>query len=187
MSAIRGAAVAFLGLALVAGLAIAGDSVKSGPQVGQKVPGPFHPLNLTGESAGEKACLFCKNGSNPVAMIFARECSDNLTKLIKQIDECTAKHKDARMGSFVVFLSDSEDLGKQLKDMAEKEGIKTTVLAIDNPAGPQGYKVSKDADVTVVLYTDHTVKANHSFGKGDLKEENISQIVNDVAKILPKE
>src|SRR6516165_8954852 len=102
MSAIRVAAVAFLGLALVAGLAIAGDSVKSGPQVGQKVPGPFHPMNITGESAGEKACLYCKNGSNPVAMIFARECSDNLTRLIKQIDEATAKHQDAKMGSFVV-------------------------------------------------------------------------------------
>jgi len=180
------AAGSIVGLALVVGLALAGENVKSGPQVGEKVPGPFHPMNVTGESAGEKACLYCKNGSNPVAMIFARDCSDNLTALIKKIDECTAKNKDSKMGSFVVFLSDSEELGKQLKAMAEKEGIKETVLAIDNPSGPQGYHVAKDADVTVVLYTDHTVKANHSFAKGELKEDNIGQIVSDVSKILQK-
>ena len=51
------------------------------------------------------------------------------------------------MGSFVVFLSDSEDLNAKLKELAEKEKINNTVLSIDNPAGPKGYKVSKDADV----------------------------------------
>src|SRR5438034_5901610 len=33
------------------------------------------------------------------------------------------------------------------------------MLSIDNPAGPGSYKVSKDADVTVVLYNQHKVKA----------------------------
>src|SRR5262245_15692151 len=113
-------------LALVVGAALAGENLKSGPQVGQRVPGPFHPLNVTGESAGEKACLYCKNGTNPVAMVFAREISDNLCTLVKKIDECTAKNKDSKMGSFVVFLSDSEELPKQLKEMAEKAGIKHT-------------------------------------------------------------
>ena len=186
MSAIRVAAIAFLGLALVAGLAIAGDSVKSGPQVGQKVPGPFHPMNITGESAGEKACLYCKNGSNPVAMIFARESSTEVAKLIKKVDDCTAKHGDCKMGSFVVFLSDKEGLDKELKAMADKEGLQKIILSIDNPAGPQKYNVSKDADVTVVLYVDHTVKANYAFKKGELKDNDIEAITKDVKKILPE-
>jgi hypothetical protein len=176
-----------LALILAVGLAVAGESIKSGPQVGQQVPGPFHPLNVTGESAGEKACLYCKNGTNPVAMIFAREVSDGLTSLIKKIDECTAKNKDAKMGSFVVFLSDSEDLAKQLKALADKEGIRNTVLSIDNAAGPQAYKVAKDADVTVVLYRDHVVKANHAFARGQLNDDQVTQIVNDVSKIVTKE
>lgn len=46
---------ATLGLLVVA-CAQAGD-LKSGPQKGSTIPGPFHPLNVTGESAGEKACL----------------------------------------------------------------------------------------------------------------------------------
>jgi hypothetical protein len=184
MTKVRIAGGSLLSLALVVGLTLAGENIKSGPPVGKQVPGPFHPLNVTGESAGEKACLYCKNGSSPVAMIFAREISNNLIALIKKIDECTAKNKDNKMGSFVVFLNDAEDLSNQLKALAEKEGIKSTVLAIDNPAGPQDYKIARDADVTVILYTDHTVKANHAFARGQLNEANIAQIVGDVAKIL---
>jgi len=36
----------------------AGGPLKSGPQAGQEVPGPFHPLNVTGSNAGKKACLY---------------------------------------------------------------------------------------------------------------------------------
>jgi len=177
------AAVAVLMLSAQA----ADTSVKSGPQVGEEVPGPFHPLNVTGEDAGEKVCLYCKNGAHPVAMIFARDASEPVTNLIKKIDTATAQHKSDKMGSFVVFLSDAEDLQGKLKTTAEKQNIKETVLSIDNPAGPKGYNVAKDAEVTVVLYTNHNVKANYAFKKGELKERDIDAIVGDISKILPKQ
>ncbi len=100
------ASVVMLSLPLLSSLA-ADTSVKSGPQVDQVVPGPFHPLNCTGEFAGQKHCLFCQNGENPVAITFARKTSGPLTKLVKRIDQATAKNAAARMGSFVVFLSGS--------------------------------------------------------------------------------
>jgi hypothetical protein len=187
MSKLKISAALLVALCFVAGLALAGEGLLSGPQVGQTVPGPFHPLNVTGPDAGQKQCLYCKNGDNPVAMIFAREVSDPLAKLIKKVDTATAQHEDAKMGSFVVFLSDSKDLENSLKELAEKEGIKNTILAIDNPAGPEAYKVAKDADVTVVLYNQHKVKANHAFAKGELKDKDIDVILADVPKILPKE
>ena len=171
-------------LLMVVGFATAGE-LKSGPQVGDEVPGPFHPLNVTGESAGEKACLYCKNGANPVAMIFARECTPEVAKLIKKIDACTAKNAKAKMGSFVVFLSDDSGLEAKLKDMAKKHNIQNCVLSIDNPAGPGKYEVSKTADITVVLYTDHKVKANHAFQKGELNDKAIDAVLADVKKILP--
>ena len=174
-----------LALFLLVGSAIADDGVKSGPQVDKKVPGPFHPLNVTGDSAGEKVCLFCKNGEHPVAMIFARDVNPTVTKLIKKVDEATNKNAKAEMGSFVVFLhEESKDFEAQLKDVAKKENIKSCVLSIDNPAGPKGYEISKDADVTVVLYTDRVVKANYAFKKGELKDKNIDAIVSDLPKIL---
>ncbi len=176
-----------LGLFLLVGSVIAADNgVKSGPQVDQKVPGAFHPLNVTGDSAGEKVCLYCKNGNNPVAMIFARDMTPAVAKLIKKVDEATNKNAKNDMGSFVVFLhEESKDFETQLKDAAKKEGIKSCVLSIDNPAGPKGYEINKDADVTVVLYTEHVVKANYAFKKGELKDGDIEKIVGDVSKIVP--
>jgi hypothetical protein len=181
-------AVPALAIAVVIGAVASADQgqkIVSGPQVDQKVPGPFHPLNVTGAEAGKKFCLYCVNGENPVAMIFAREASPALATLIKKIDAVTEQHKNHEMGSFVVFLSDKEGLDKELKEMANETGLKKIVLAIDNPAGPEKYKVSKDADVTVVLYTEHVVKANYAFAKGQLNEKQIDKIVADVSKILP--
>ena len=124
---------------------------------------------------------------NPVAMIFAREISDPLTSLVKKIDKATAKNKDCRMGSFIVFLSDDEEaMEKQLKELAKKEDLKHIVLTVDTPTGPPRYKVAKEADVTVVLYQRQKVKANYAFKKGELHEPDVEKIVADVKTILPE-
>jgi hypothetical protein len=170
-------------VALVLAVGARAEAVKSGPQEGKKVPGPFHPLNVTGEHAGEKHCLFCSSGDSPVAMVFARSIDDpKAAALIKKIDEATGKNKG--MCSFVVFLNDEEGLDKKLKTMAEKEKIAKTVLAIDNPAGPKSYEVAKDADLTVVLYVERNVKSNFAFKKGELKDADIEKIIGDVSKIV---
>jgi HrpA-like RNA helicase len=124
------------------------------------------------------------NGNNPVAVIFARDVNGDLTSLVKQIDKATAENKSKKMGSFVVFLTDDKDLEEKLKELAEKEGIKKTVLTMDNIAGPTRYKIEKDADVTVVFYNARTVKANHAFKKGELNAENVKKVMADLPKLF---
>jgi hypothetical protein len=119
-------------------------------------------------------------------MIFAREISDNLTSLVKKIDAATASNSKCKMGSFVVFLNDSEGLKGKLTDLAKKEKLEHTVLTIDNPAGPDGYDIAKDADITVVLYNKRTVKSNYAFRRGELNEAAVARILADVPKILPE-
>jgi hypothetical protein len=50
-----------VGACAVAMLAMSGmviaQSLESGPQTGKRIPGPFHPLNVTGKQAGKKHCL----------------------------------------------------------------------------------------------------------------------------------
>lgn len=183
-------AVASLALVLTAGLALAEEGksgLKSGPQTGEELAGPFHPLNINGSQAGKKHCLYCSNGDRPVAMIFARQVSPELSKLVSKIDAACAKHSSCKMSSFVVFCNSDEALEGQLKQLAKDKELKSVVLSIDNPAGPEGYKVAKDADVTVVLYVDRTVKANYAFKKGSLKDKDIETIVSKgVPAILPK-
>ncbi len=117
-------------------------------------------------------------------MVFARETNTDLASLVKKLDAETAKNTSAKMGSFVVFCNDDEKLEEQLKTWAEKEDIKKTILAIDNPAGPEKMKVEKDADVTVVLYLKKKVKHNYAFKKGELNAKAVEQIVTDMSKVI---
>ncbi len=121
-------------------------------------------------------------------MIFAREINAPLTSLVKKIDAATASNSSCKMGSFVVFLGDEDDLKKQIKDLAEKEKIKNTILTLmSTPSGPPSYKVAKDAQFTVVLYNDRKVEANYAFAKGQLSDKDVEKIVGDLTKILPKD
>jgi hypothetical protein len=46
-----------LALALLVSSVWAADALQSGPQVGDAVPKPFNPNNVTGRFAGKKQCL----------------------------------------------------------------------------------------------------------------------------------
>ena len=174
--------------AVLCGAVVAADlNPKSGPPTGDKVPGAFHPYNVTGEDAGKTACLFCKASDDPVAMVFARTGDDPMThKLLKAIDAETVKRAKADMWSFAIFTGEKDKLEPQLKDAAKKAELKKLVLAIEDKEDPipAKYNLSKDADVTVILYVDRVVKANYSFAKGKLTDKDIEAVVNDVSKIV---
>ena len=168
------------------GNALGAQPVKSGLQPHDKITTIFEPLNVTGEHAGEPYCLICENGLAPVAMLFARELDEPLLKLISKLDAATAKHRQEQMGSFVVFLSDKAGLQAELAAAAKKAKLKHTVLGIDKPEGPEGFNVSPEAALTVVLYREHDVKANHAFRPGELTEEAGEKVLADLGKILGK-
>ena len=122
----------------------------------------------------------------PPRFVFARnpECPQT-QKLIKALDEATQKNTKAEMGSYAVFLTGDSTAEAKLKKVAEENKLKALVLSIESPEGPSKYNINKDADVTVLLYTDFVVKANHTFAKGKITDKDIETIVADVAKILP--
>jgi hypothetical protein len=43
-------------LVLLVGSILAEEALKSGPQKGDNLPGPFSPLNINGDNAGQKVC-----------------------------------------------------------------------------------------------------------------------------------
>ncbi len=171
-------------VAVLGGIVLGAD-LKSGPQTGEKVPGPFHPLNINGEDAGKKACLYCKNGDNPVAVVFARSADNpTLKKLIAALDTATDKNAKAEMGSFVVYLAADDTLEAKLKAQAAEAKYKKIVLSIESPEGPSKYNIARDADVTVLLYKEHVVAANYAFPKDKLTDADVEKIVADVSKIV---
>ncbi len=59
------------------------------------------------------------NGSNPVAVIFAKSATPDQSG---QADRRSHRQEYAcHMGSFVVFLNDDEKLENQLKELAKRE------------------------------------------------------------------
>lgn len=182
MKSLSRTVIAFL--FIVPSVSAAAEPLKSGLQPGERLTNIFEPLNVTGPFAGEPHCLVCENGLSPVAMIFARDVNEPLVKLLAQIDKATEKNRDVQMGSFVVFLSEKEGLKEQLEAVAKKHGLKHIVLSIDAPAGPEDFNVAKESDVTVVLYREHLVKANHAFRNGELNDAAVEKIVGDLPKIV---
>ena len=173
-------------ITLAAG-AVAEESLKSGLQPGEKITTIFEPLNLNGAHANEPFCLICENGLSPVAMVFAREAHEPLLQLLRKLDEASVKHQAKELGTFVVFLNESESLRKELAAAAKRAPWQRLIVSTFDAAGPSGFAVSKDADVTVVLYTEHEVKANHAFRRGALTDAATSVILSDLAKILPNQ
>lgn len=159
--------------------------IESGLKVGD-YPGAYYVEDITGPAAGEKLCYRCRYGSRPVVNIFARSMNAEVAKLVQQLDGVVGKNEDAGMSAFVVLLTDKPDAeAKSLKAAAGKLGIKHTPLTVfENSAGPNKYKISKDADITVMMWVDSDVKVNHAMKASDLNATSIAKIIGDTKKIL---
>ena len=118
--------------------------------------------------------------------VFTRSLTDDLASLVKEIDTVVGKNKSQQAAAFLVLLTDDPDADEaKLKEFATKNGVKNIPLTLfDGQAGPPGYKIAKDAEVTVMLWKRQSVKANHAFAQGGLNQDAVKQIVADTSKIL---
>jgi len=113
-----------------------------------------------------------------------------LTSLVKKIDRrLAAAGKSARpQGVYVIFVNNADGLDKQLRGIAEKEGLKRVNLCIGAP--PAAYEVAPAADVTVVIYNagrrGQPVTANFALRKGELDDAKTEAIVKALSDVLPK-
>jgi hypothetical protein len=180
---LRNTLVSFIVALLSSGIAVAG-SVTSGPQAGEKVPGPFKVRNITGPEAGQTTCQYCNHGTRPVAVIFTNSITPEVAQLLKKIDVVTAMNKDFGLGSFMVVCSDADGMDQQLQAIAQQLGIQKTIVTLYKAGGPEKYRLSPEADVTVLLYNHFTVKANHAFKNAELTEAATNAILADLAKML---
>jgi hypothetical protein len=146
--------------------------LKSGPQVGARLPGPFEPLNLNGPDAGDESCLYCKYGNSPVVMVFATKPGDKLSKLVTVLEKA-ASAATGEVGACLVVTDTSAAVQKSLKTFADDAKLKE-------------YELSKDAEVTVLVYDKRVVRANHAFKSGELTDKAISAITSEAAKHYAK-
>jgi hypothetical protein len=171
---------------LAVGAAYAADEVKSGLAVGEGPVPAFQVRDITGPSKGKTLCYRCQYGARPVVTVFTRELNDNVKGLVAKIDEKVGANKDKKMAAFVVVLTEDPDATEpKLTALAKDAKITSTPLTIiEGSAGPEEYKLSKDAEVTVMMWVDSEVKVNQAFAKGKLDKKAIESLVAETSKIL---
>ena len=176
-------------LVCCSGIATGADALVSGPQAGSKLPGGFNPVNVTNaelpDYAEKRSDYTEQHGAGPVVLVFGRGITDPLTRLTKKLDAEVARNKAARLRAVLVILREDAETERALKEFGERQGIEKVSLAI-MADGPKLYKLSQQADVTVVVYNRHKVEANHAFRKGELNDKAIEAILADVSKVVSR-
>ena len=120
-----------------------------------------------------------------------REVSDPLTSLVKQIDKQLAEAPplppNARqLGIYIIFCNDDPGQTRQLQGWIAGAQLKHVVICKDGSAGPERYRVAKEADLTAVIYSGNRVKANIPLRKGELNECSAREITEALSQVLPK-
>lgn len=165
----------------------ADDPCVSGVPVGKR-PGPYSFLVATGKERGQQTCYICEQheGNKPAAVVFARTLTDPLGKLVGKLDAAGANSKDSGYKVWMTQLAEKADLDALAK-WAQTQGLKgVPVGAFEDADGPPSYKLHKDADVTVLLFTKQKVVANFAFRAGELTDKKIDEIAKAVPQLFEK-
>ncbi len=205
-----------IGLGLLTFTALTGafaqipEEVKSGPQAGEFLPGPFHYLNINGPFAGEMHSLDSEFGLRPTVVIFTHDPGDSqpLTILLQKLDADVAKYHDAELRCFCVFLNEKyhdEDLRRfvvfpgndaakeeenrreligRLEKLSQDAALKNVILCAGPASGPKGYNINKEAEATVLLYKKLKVVENYALPKGRLNERYTNAILASVDQLV---
>lgn len=191
--------------------AIAADDTVKSLAHGSSIPGSFQTWMVTGSHAGRYHSPVAEHGLGPVVLIFVREMEGPdkpLADLLKKLDEISIKHPDVRLRACAIFLNDAglrdalaktgeeyarkyaettvvkDDLETKLKGLAKAKELNRVDLAMDQSAGPRNYPLDEKAQITVLLYNQHTVLDYKAFAKDKLNEVDVKNILADVTKAV---
>ena len=169
----------------VAAAALAAKPTSATLQVGDQVEA-FYVKDVTGPAAGTELCYRCRYGNRPVISIFTRQVTEQVASLAREVDATVGQHADKNLAGFVVLLTD-DPAGQEegLKKLAKDNGIKNLPLTTFNDVGgPRNYKLTKDADVTVMMWVDGKLQVNEALKTAELSKEKIAALVKNSDKIL---
>ncbi len=110
-----------------------------------------------------------------------------MASLVKQLDRAIAEHEDKKLCAFVNFIGpDRQALEKAATEFGTKHKITAVpiVVPVDQPDGPADYAIAPEAQITVMIYRDQTVRANHAFPAGGLNDKSTATIMDDLEKTL---
>jgi len=157
------------------------DAPRSGLDIGQR-PGPYSSLVVVGPERGSQHCFVCEAENRPIVIVFAREPSERLGKLVHRIDGQLKKSTELR-GWTTFLAADAGPLEPKLIAWSRTHATGNVPITIfEDIVGPPAYRLAADADVTVLVAAGRKVSANFSYRADELSEAAIEAIL----KSLPK-
>ena len=95
-------------VALIYGtMALADEPCRSGLHEKQR-PGPYTSLVSVGPQRGQQHCFICESAARPLVIVFARDLSAPLGKLVNKLDKALLAYQGAEMRAWVTFLTDDQ-------------------------------------------------------------------------------
>jgi hypothetical protein len=183
----RGPAVLVVSLAVLAAVqARESGPCISGLRTGQR-PGPYSSIVVLGEQRGQSHCFICETADRPAVIVFARSLSEPLAKLVAGLDRAVLDGKNAELRAWVTFLGQDEStLAPQILQWGKKYAVRGVPLGVfEDDGGPPSYRLSRDADVTVLLSVKQKVVRNFAFRPGELTEERVAEVLRAVPGMVP--
>jgi hypothetical protein len=121
-------------------------------------------------------------------VVFAHGLTDPLGKLVAHLDQAVADHKKAGLHAWVTLLSDQQlELDPKVVKWSERFAIRGVPLGIfEDPLGPPSYRLSKEADVTVLMVVKQKVVVNFAYRPGELNDDKIKEVISALPRILPE-
>jgi hypothetical protein len=161
-----------------------GPRLDSGLRAGE-IANMFSVRAITGPHRGKTLCYRCELGNDPVVCVFARRITAPLTSLFKQLDARIASGKDG-LKALVVFLTDDpNETAKKLEALAAQCALDHVPLTlVNNPYGPQDYKIADAAEVTILMWKGPTVRVNRAYARGGMTEADVKDVVFDLPKVM---
>ncbi len=156
----------------------------SGPKAGQR-PGPYSSVICTGEQRGKSHCYICETEDRPAVIVFARSLSEPLGKLASQLDRALAEYKKNDLRGWITLLhKDQSQIDAEVLQWAKKHKLRTIPVGVfEDTDGPPSYRLSRDADVTILLSVKQKVVVNFAFRAGELSDVKIAEVVRAIPKI----
>ena len=136
-----------------------------------------------GVAKGQELCYRCRYGSSPIVMVFTRNGSSNVQKLVQQLDQTVHQNADLRMKGIVTFIGSDVAVVKESANIfAEQTTTKHVpiVVAKDTESGPENYKLD-DSEVTIVVANDSQIVATYRFQAAKL---NASSAIKNVMAVI---
>jgi hypothetical protein len=117
-----------------------------------------------------------------VVFLFAKAPEDTLAGLAKAVDKKVAENAEKKLSAVMLFTGDPTDEYKEgISKFAEKHNLTNVTLAVTGDA--ERFKVTGDADVTVLTYVGKTVKGNFA-AKGEIDDKGVEAVTKNVDAIL---